>query len=88
MKYELGGKYWQNLPHWDETQSYLTDDSDENKITKDTKKCVIKRNVKFEDYKNCLEATQLENKKYQLKKNKLDVESLREVHKVFMKNIN
>ena len=70
------------------TQSYLTDDSDENKITKGTKKCVIKRNVKFEDYKNCLEATQLENKKYQLKKNILDVESLREIHKVFMKNIN
>ena len=70
------------------TQSYLTDDSDENKITKGTKKCVIKRNVKFEDYKNSLEATQLENKKYQLKKNILDVESLREIHKVFMKNIN
>ena len=27
-----------------------------------TKKCVIKRKLKFESYKNCLEATELENK--------------------------
>ena len=36
---------------------------------KDTKKCVIKRKLKFENYKNCLEATQLDNKiKYLEKK--------------------
>ena len=29
---------------------------------KDTKKCVIKRKLKFENYKNCLEATQPNNK--------------------------
>ena len=34
----------------------------ENKIIKDTKRCSIKRKLKFENYKNCLEATQLENK--------------------------
>ena len=27
-----------------------------------TKKCVLKRKPKFENYKNCLEATQLVNK--------------------------
>ena len=32
------------------------------KIARDTKKCVIKRKLKFKEYKNCLEATQLENK--------------------------
>ena len=32
------------------------------KIKKGTKKCVIKRKVKFENYRNCLEATKLENK--------------------------
>ena len=26
------------------------------------KKCVIKRKLKFEDFKNCLQASQLENK--------------------------
>ena len=34
----------------------------------DTKMCVIKRKLKFEDYKNCLEATQLENKVNQSEK--------------------
>ena len=33
--------------------------------------CVIKRKLKFENYKNCLEATQLENKINQLEKIKL-----------------
>ena len=42
--------------------SYLTDDGDEDKKAKGTKKCVIKQKIKFEDYKHCLEATQLEYK--------------------------
>ena len=40
------------------------------------KNCVLKRKLKFEDYKSCLEATQLENKTNQLEKNKIDVNSL------------
>ena len=36
------------------TYSYLTDDCKENKKAKETKKCVIKRMIKFNDYKNCL----------------------------------
>ena len=32
------------------------------KKAKGTKMCVIKRKFKFENYKNCLEAVQLENK--------------------------
>ena len=32
------------------------------KKQKNTKKWVIKRKLKFENYKNCLEATKLENK--------------------------
>ena len=35
--------------------------------------CVIKRKLKFEDYKNCLEAAQLENKTNHLEKNKSNV---------------
>ena len=34
--------------------SYLTDDGKEDKKAKGTKKCVIKRMIKFNDYKNCL----------------------------------
>ena len=36
------------------TYSYLTDDNKEDKKAKGTKKCVIKRIIKFDDYKNCL----------------------------------
>ena len=34
--------------------SYLTDDCKEDKKAKGTMKCVIKRMIKFDDYKNCL----------------------------------
>ena len=39
------------------TYSCLIDDGSENKQAKDTIKCVIKTKLKFENYKNCLEAT-------------------------------
>ena len=32
----------------------MTDDGKEDKKAKGTKKCVIKRMIKFNDYKNCL----------------------------------
>ena len=38
------------------------------KKVKSTNKCVIKRKLKFEDYKNCLEAAQIENKINHLEK--------------------
>ena len=44
------------------TYSYLLDDGSEDKKTKGTKKLVIKRKLKFESCKNCLEATELEIK--------------------------
>ena len=44
------------------TYSYLIDDVSEDKKAKGTKKCVIKKPLKFQDYKNCLEATQLVTK--------------------------
>ena len=34
--------------------TYLTDDGNEDKKAKGTKKCVIKRMIKFDDYKKCL----------------------------------
>ena len=40
------------------------------------KKCVIKTKLKFKDYKNYLEAAQIENKVNHLEKNKFDVDSL------------
>ena len=57
------------------TCSYLIDDSSENKIAKGTKTCVIKRKIKFENYANCLEATQLENQINYLEKNEISIDS-------------
>ena len=53
------------------TYSYLIDDGSEDKKPKGTKKCIIKRKLKFENCKNCLEATQVENKINYIEKVKL-----------------
>ena len=42
------------------------------KKAKGRKTSVIKRKLKFENYKNCLEATQLENKTNCQEKNQID----------------
>ena len=55
------------------TYSYLIDDDSEDKKAKGSKKYVIKIKTKFENYKNCLEATELENKINYLEKNKTDI---------------
>ena len=55
MKDELGGRViTEFVALRPKTHSYLTDDCKEDKKTKGTKKCVIKRMIKFDDYKNCL----------------------------------
>ena len=55
MKDELGGRIITEFAALrPKTYSYLTDDYKEDKKAKGTKKCVIKRMIKFNDYKNCL----------------------------------
>ena len=49
-------------------------------------KCVIKRKRKFESYKNCLEATQLDDKINYIEKNKIDIDGIKENHKEVIKN--
>ena len=57
MKDELGGQIMKELVGLRaKTYSYLKDNNDEDKKAKGTRKCVIKRKRKFQDYKNCLEA--------------------------------
>ena len=56
------------------------------KRQKAQKKCVIKRKLKVEDYENCLEATQIENKIKHSEEDKADVGSLKEDQKEFIKN--
>ena len=55
MKDELGGKIiTEFVTLRPKTYLYLTDDGKEDKKAKGRKKCVIKRMIKFNDYKNCL----------------------------------
>ena len=55
MKDELGGKIiTEFVTLRPKTYSYLTDDGKEDKKAKGTKTCIIKRMIKFNDYKNCL----------------------------------
>ena len=55
MKDELGGKIiTEFVTLRPKTFSYFTDDGKKDKKAKGTKKCVIKRMIKFNDYKNCL----------------------------------
>ena len=64
------------------TYSYLKG-NDEVKKVKSIKKCVIKRKIKFEDYKKCLEASQIENKLF--RKNKIGIYSFKDDEKEFIK---
>ena len=66
--------------------SSLQDNNNEDKKAKGTKRCAIKWKLKFQDYKNCLEAAQIENKINHLEKNKTDVDSLKEDRKELIKN--
>ena len=50
------------------------------------KKVCHKRKLKFENYKNYLEATQLQNKINYLEQNEIDIDSLKKHQKEFIKN--
>ena len=63
-----------------DTYSYLTDDCREDKKATGTKKCVIKRVIKFNDYKNCLLNCEIVLKSQQRFKSK--------GHDVYTENIN
>ena len=78
---ELGGKIitkFVALRH--KTYSFLTDDGKEDKKAKGTKKCVIKKMIKFNDYKKCLL-----NDKVTLKSQQRFISKK---HDVYTKNIN
>ena len=60
-----------------ETFGYLIEDGSEDKKARG--KCVIKRKFKFENYKNCYEVTQLENKITYLEKIKLTQIALKKI---------
>ena len=74
MKDELGGKIMAKLVGLRaKTYSYLIDGCREDKKAKGTKKCVIKRKRKLENYRNCLEAAN------HLEKNQIDIDSNKKI---------
>ena len=81
MKDELGGKIMTEFVAFrTKTYLYLADDCEEDKKTKGTKKCVIKRRLKFSDYKDCLLNNEIMLKSQQRFKN--------ERHDVYTEEIN
>ena len=63
MKDELGGQIMKKFVALRaKTFNYLKDNNDEDKKPKGTKTCLIKRNINFRDYNECLKASQIENK--------------------------
>ena len=62
------------------TYSYLTDDCEEDLKAKGTKKCVLKRRLKFIDYKDCLLNNEILLKSQQRSRN--------EIHDVYTEEIN
>ena len=81
MKDELGGKIiTEFVTLRPKTYSYLTDDGKEDKKAKGTKKCVIKKMIKFNDYKKCLLNDEVISKSQQ--------RFISEKHDVYTENIN
>ena len=81
MKDELGGKI---IPEFvtlrRKTYSFVTDDGKEDKKAKRTKKCIIKKMIKFNDYKKCLLNNELILKSQQ--------RFISKKHDVYTENIN
>ena len=81
MKDELGGKIiTEFVALRPKTYSYLTDDFKEDKKAKGTENCVIKRELKFNDYKDCLLNDKVVLKSQQRFKS--------ERHEVYAENVN
>ena len=81
MKDELGGKIiTEFVTLRPKTYSFGTDDGKEDKKAKGTKKCIIKKMIKFNDYKKCLLNDELILKSQQ--------RFISKKHNVYTENIN
>ena len=71
MKDELGGKIMKEFVALRaKTYSCLKENNDKGKKASGTKKCIIKRKLKFQDYKNCSNADKIDERTKYLKKRK------------------
>ena len=82
MKDELSAKIMTNRVGLKaKTYSYLKGGGIKDKKAKSTK-CVIKRKLKFENYKNCLETTQLHKLS---RKKEINLDIIKKDHEEFIK---
>ena len=83
MKDELGGKIiTEFVTLRPKTYSFLTDDGKEDKKAKGTRKCVIKKMIKFNDYKKCLlndEVMLNPQQRFISKKHDVDTENINKI---------
>ena len=78
IKDKLGGKFMAKFVGLrTKAYSYLIDDSSEDKKAVGRKKCAMKRKLRFENYKNSLEASQADNKIKDLEKYNINTELIR-----------
>ena len=71
MKDELGGKIMKEFVALRaKTYSCLKENNDKGKKASGTKNCIIKRKLKFQDYKNCSNAHKIDERTKYLKKRK------------------
>ena len=70
------------------TYSYLIDNGSKDKNATGTKKGVTKINIKFENYKSCLEATQFNTKINYQERKEINIDSFKTDHKEFIKTTN
>ena len=68
--------------------SYLMDNGNTNKKAEGTKKCVIKRTLKFNDYKNCLINNKTVLKSQQIFKSELHNVYTKEIRKIALSSNN
>ena len=66
------------------TYSYLKDRNDEGKKAKGAKSCVIIRKLKFQDYKNCVKASQVINTVNYLEKTDINADCFKEDQRKFV----
>ena len=87
MKDELGGKIiTEFVTLRPKTYSFLTADGKEDKKAKGTKKCVIKKKIKFNDYKKCLFNNELILKLQQRFMSKKHVVYTENINKIALSN--
>ena len=87
MKGELSGLIMKRFVGLRAKSIYLfKDKNEEDKKAKDTKKYVIKRHLKFSDYKQCLKPSQIENRISCLENKRIDVDCPKKHKKEFVKS--